>query len=412
LFKNLIQKKKQSIETFTFAKAPQPHADEQLSIRSHQAGNMPMKVTCDREKLQAAWQTAAAVAPARSPKPILQNVKFEVREQGAMLLATDLEIGVRVEVPSVEIESPGNAVLPVQRFGQILRESSDANLRIETDGQNIVVRGERSEFRLPAENPDEFPAVASFSESTYHEVPARLFKELVKRTVFATDNESSRYALGGVLLEMSAEEITAVGTDGRRLAKMVGAAKSVGGHQTGDNTTIVPTKAMQLIDRALSEADGDIQIAARPNDILVKSARATLYSRLVEGRFPKWRDVFPHRTGAHQIEMVVGPFHAAVRQAQIVVSEESRGVDFGFADGKCVLSGRAAEVGQSRVEMPISYDSEAVSITLDPRFLTDFLKVLDPESNFTLEIKDSESAAVCSTDDGYGYVIMPLARDR
>jgi DNA polymerase-3 subunit beta len=122
--------------------------------------------------------------------------------------------------------------------------------------------------------------------------------------------------------------------------------------------------------------------------------------------------VFPQRTAARQIEVVVGPFHAAVRQAAIVTSEESRGVDFTFADGKCVLSGRSAEVGQSRVEMPVSYDSDEVAITLDPRYLSDFLKVLDAEKNFTLEIKDSESAAVCTTDDGYGYVIMPLARDR
>ena len=371
-----------------------------------------MKVICEREKLLSAFQTAAAVAPARSPKPILQNVKLEVRDDSVTLMATDLEIGIRVEVAGVEVEVPGNAVLPIGRFNSILRESSDATLRIESDGQGILVRGERSEFRLPAENPDEFPAVATFSESKYHEMPARLFKELVRRTAFATDNESSRYALGGVLLELTGEQVTAVGTDGRRLAKMAGPAKSVGGHQTGDNTTIVPTKAMQLIDRALNDADAEVQIAARPNDILVKSPRATIYSRLVEGRFPKWRDVFPVRTNAQQFEVVVGPFHAAVRQAAIVTSEESRGVDFTFGEGKVVLSGRAAEVGQSRVEMPVSYDGEAVSITLDPRYMSDFLKVLDAEKNFTLEIKDAESAAVCTTDDGYGYVIMPLARDR
>ena len=76
-----------------------------------------------------------------------------------------------------------------------------------------------------------------------------------------------------------------------------------------------------------------------------------------------------------------------------------------------MLSGRAAEVGQSRVELPIAYDGPAISITLDPRYVSDFLKVLDPEKVITLEIKDAESAAVCTTDDGYGYVIMPLARD-
>lgn len=370
-----------------------------------------MKITCEREKLLSAFQTASAVAPSRSPKPILQNVKLEVRDGSAILMATDLEIGVRVEVPGVEVEAAGTAVLPINRFQSILRESSDASLRVETDGQNLVVSGQHSEFRLPAENPDEFPAVASFSESKYHEIPARLFKELIRRTIFATDNESSRYALGGVLLELGADQCVAVGTDGRRLAKMAGPGKSVGGHQTGDNTTIVPTKAMHLIERALTDADAEIQIAARSNDILVKSPRVTIYSRLVEGRFPRWRDVFPQR-GGKQIDLLVGPFHAAVRQAAIVTSDESRGVDFTFGGGKVLLSGRAADIGQSRVELPVPYDGEEVSITLDPRFLSDFLKVLDPGKSFTLELKDSESAAVCSTEDGYGYVIMPLARDR
>jgi DNA polymerase-3 subunit beta len=63
------------------------------------------------------------------------------------------------------------------------------------------------------------------------------------------------------------------------------------------------------------------------------------------------------------------------------------------------------------VELPIAYDGPAISIMLDPRYLSDFLKVLDPEKVVTIELKDAESAAVCTTDDGYGYVIMPLARD-
>ena len=192
------------------------------------------------------------------------------------------------------------------------------------------MRGERSEFKLPAENPQEFPAVAEFNEKSYHELSARLLRELIRRTIFATDNESSRYALGGVLLEMAADKITGVGTDGRRLAKMEVPATSVGGHQSGDSMTIVPTKAMQLIERALTDGDAEIQVAARANEVLVRSPRATIYSRLVEGRFPKWRDVFPQRTGAVKIELTVGPLYSAVRQAAIVTSEESRGVDFTF----------------------------------------------------------------------------------
>jgi DNA polymerase-3 subunit beta len=132
----------------------------------------------------------------------------------------------------------------------------------------------------------------------------------------------------------------------------------------------------------------------------------------VEGRFPKWRDVFPRRDDATSVQLSVGPLFAAVRQAAIVTSEESRGIDFTFSDGQLLLVARSAQAGQSRVELPIAYQGPAISITLDPRYVIDFLKVLDSENNFALEIKDAESAGVCTTEDGYGYVIMPLARER
>ena len=122
--------------------------------------------------------------------------------------------------------------------------------------------------------------------------------------------------------------------------------------------------------------------------------------------------MFPQRSDSAQIEMTVGPFFAAVRQAAIVTNDEHRGVDFTFGEGALVLAGNAAEVGESRVELPIAFDGAPIGITLDPRFLVDFLKTLDPEKSFTFDLVDSDSAAVAMVDDGYGYVIMPLARDR
>ena len=64
-----------------------------------------MKIRCNREQLFSAFQMAAAVAPTRSPKPILQNVKLETTAEGATLLATDLEIGIRIDVLGVESDN-------------------------------------------------------------------------------------------------------------------------------------------------------------------------------------------------------------------------------------------------------------------------------------------------------------------
>ena len=89
-----------------------------------------MKISCDREKLLHAFQTVAPVVPSRSPKQILQNVKLEVTDESAILMATDLDIGIRYEVAGVEVSAAGSAVLPVTRFGSILRESADTTFSI------------------------------------------------------------------------------------------------------------------------------------------------------------------------------------------------------------------------------------------------------------------------------------------
>lgn len=370
-----------------------------------------MKIRSPKEPLLAAVQTAASVVPARSPKPVLTNIKLEADPTSAMVSATDLEVGIRAAVEGVETLAPGAVLLPSSRLVAIVREAAAGTVfEIESDGTAVVVKSARSEFRLPVEDPLEFPSVASFPAGPSFELSTALVHELVRRTVFATDNESSRYALGGVLLELSGSGVIAVGTDGRRLAKMEGPCQVHGG-ELPDAQPIVPARAMQLVERSLGGADTPVHLAVRSGEILVKTGGTTISARQVDGRFPRWRDVFPERPDAIRVQVVAGPLLAAVRQAAIVTSEQSKGVDFSFEPGQLVLSGRSAESGESRIELPIDHAGQTVRIKLDPRFASDFLRVLDGGSTISIELADPQSACVCRTDDGYGYVIMPLAAD-
>ena len=88
------------------------------------------------------------------------------------------------------------------------------------------MRGQHAEFTLPIEDASLFPEVPDFAATSYHVIPAGDLKKLIRRTIFATDLESARYALGGVLIELTAESIAMVGTDGRRLARMVAPAEA------------------------------------------------------------------------------------------------------------------------------------------------------------------------------------------
>lgn len=372
-----------------------------------------MKSLCNREGLLAGFGMVSGVVPARSPKPILQNVKLVAdQDDGSILMATDLEVGIRYRVLGVKVDRAGSVILPTQKMQSILRTSTDEELAIESTDDQLIVRGLRAHFKMPTDDPDLYPEVPDFAANAYHVVAASDLKKLIRRTMFATDVESTRYALGGVLVELTSESITMVGTDGRRLAKMAAAAEAEGGAVSPSGNPVIPVKALKLIERNLDDDDPPVHIAIQSGtSVLVRTERAVIYSRLVEGRFPRYQDVFPTSVEV-KIPMEVGPLLSAVEQASIVTSEESRGVDFTFGEGVLKLTSQTADVGSSDVDLPISYDGKPVSITFDPRYLTDALKTLEPTASITAELIDHKNAAVFRTDDGYSYVVMPLTRER
>ena len=144
-----------------------------------------MKIKIDRESFLKVFQLAAAVAPSRSPKEILQNIKLEVSKTGSFLTATDTEVGVRLSVPNVVVEAAGKAVLPISRLNLILRETNDETLNLEVEDSKILVTGASSRFELQAQNPDEFPDVNQFDQKDYYEVDATVLKDLIRRTLYA-----------------------------------------------------------------------------------------------------------------------------------------------------------------------------------------------------------------------------------
>jgi len=374
-----------------------------------------MKARCRRKDLLAAFGMVSGVVPARSPKPILQNVKLVVDpDLGTTLMATDLEVGIRHKVYGVTAYEPGSVILPTNKMQSILSTSADAELDIETDGEHLLVNGLYARFRLPSEDPSLYPEVPDFAATSYHVVAASDLRKLIRRTMFATDIESTRYALGGVLIELDAESITMVGTDGRRLAKMSAPAEAENGALPPGGSPVIPVKALKLIDRNLDDPELSVHIAVQSGTaVLIRTSDqgAVIYSRLVEGRFPRYQDVFPTDVEV-KIPLDVALLRQAVEQASIVTSDESRGVDFRFAGETLTLSSQAADVGSSQVTMPIHYEGKEVDITFDPRYLTDALKTIDDDAMITAELIDHKNAAVFKTEDRYSYVVMPLTRDR
>src|SRR3954452_16216410 len=193
-----------------------------------------MKALCPREALLSACQLTSAAIPSKDLKPILKNLKAIAGDDRCTLIATDLEVGIRLDLQGLEILEPGEAILPAKKLIDILREARDDKLEIEADASACYVRGTQSslDFEMPSEDPALFPDFPTFNEERYHEITAGTLREMIQRTRLPAAYENQRYSMTGVLWAVDDEGARLVATDGRRLALARGVATASGGHST------------------------------------------------------------------------------------------------------------------------------------------------------------------------------------
>jgi DNA polymerase-3 subunit beta len=345
----------------------------------------------------------AASGASNQVKDVLGNVLIDATT--GRLEASNGETSLAVDFVADELHSQGTALLDPRRVGAILKESRSESVTIESDERSIEITTDEGSFNLQARNPSEFPRVAAI-EGKSIEVGSTGLLGALRRVDFATDVDSTRYQLGGVNFAASGERLELIATDGRRMAYS-GLDLHLGSDLEGGSAIIVPTKALGLVKRSLEGSEGFVGISVNKSSIQFKGDKVAIQTRLVEGRYPNWQSVIP-TANSIEFRFLAGPFMQAVRQASVTAEQESRGVVFSFGDGSCKIAAKAADVGRSQVSVPLE-TPEAFEITMDFRFVLDWLQSLDKTDQVSLWCKDPARPTLWVSGESK-YVIMPMNR--
>jgi DNA polymerase-3 subunit beta len=370
-----------------------------------------MIVTCQREGLLNACQIVGVAVPARTTMPVYQNIKAIAEGDTLTLMGTDLEVGIRYELRGLHIEEPGQAIWPVTRLQAILRETPDSEVKLDSDERRTRVKTTASDYEMPAEDPASFADIAGFPEGEKHyELAAGDLQRMIRRTLFAAAKDEGKYAMRGVLWEVVDQTAKLVATDSRRLAVASGPCAIHGEGEMKGQSHLVPPKAMQLLDRILSDGDAaqPVQVCLRANDALFRTEKAVIYSRLVEGRFPPYQNVVPKKSN-FKIFLLPQEFLSTIRQAAIMTDDESKRIIFQFAPGKLTLSAQGSTTGKSKVVQNLpDFTGPEISINFDPLYLTEMLRAIDSPEPIQLDLVDPERPAVFHSGEDYLYLVVPL----
>lgn len=355
-------------------------------------------VTIPKAELLEALTAVGRAVQSRGPRPILQNVRIG----DGLITGTDLE--VRIDRTIGEVCEP--FLVPHERLLAIVRAATGDTVKLTQKDSTVIVQCGSGKWTLPTEDVAEYPTWEPADLKAVCRLPADQFARAARATTYATDTESSRYALGAVLIEVKDGNPTWVATDGRRLAMV----ETETDQAVDDSQTLVPSRVLDIV-AGMATGDGSVQIEANAKEVRFDLEGTTVTGTLIDGRFPRWRDVVGDAQGTASV-LNVPELLAAVRSAAIVTSEQSKGIELVWTSGKLVLSGRSAEYGESTVKCDIVSAGTTSQTKLDPRYLAEFLRSIpaDEEPQVDVYATDPQSRVLLKCGP-YTGVIMPLAAE-
>ena len=366
-----------------------------------------MKLTINKDQLINGLQAVQGVAGSRTSMAVLFNVLLRADQNKLELTASDLDITISTVVEA-KVEKAGATTVPAKKFFSIAREMPTQEIRIEVDDRNqCSISSGSSYFKIHGLSADEYPPMPVFSDEKKIVLPQEMIKNLFRKTAYAVSNDAGRFVLNGIFCSIKESKIVMVATDGRRLAL---AEENLEISQGMNTEFILPTKAISELSRLIQNT-GQVEIINNLNQVSFvlideNGGRTSLYTKLIEGTYPNYRQVIPSEN-KERIPIGREEFLQALKRAEIMTTDKSNSVKITFTKNNLSITSNAPEVGEGRESMAVNYQGNEISVAFNPGFLMDPLKALENDEVF-LEITDELSPGVLKINGPFLYVIMPM----
>src|SRR5581483_12507321 len=124
-----------------------------------------MELVIERAVLQSSLSLVQGIVERRNTVPILGHVLLDPNGSNLRLAATDLEVGIRTEVPC-RVDKKGSITLNARKLFEIVREAEGAEVSFKSlDNDWVELRCGRARFTLIGLDPRNFPAMPTHAKT-------------------------------------------------------------------------------------------------------------------------------------------------------------------------------------------------------------------------------------------------------
>lgn len=363
-----------------------------------------MKIECELEKIKNAIYQTEKITGKNLTLPILSSILLIASNKILKLRATNLSLGVEVEIPA-KVEKEGILAVSGSTLAGIFSNiNQKENVFLEEENGNLLIKTKKSKIKLKGQSFEDFPTIPRISGNTF-EINSKKLIEGIKSVYYSSSPSDIKPEISSVYMYLNENELIFVSTDSFRLAEKKIKTKNLE-EMSG---ILIPFKNIAEILRVFGDFSGDIKICFNKNQISFSADNIYLTSRIIDGVFPDYQQIIP-KNSETQIIVLKQDLLNALKLSN-VFSDKFNQINLLVKPKEKIfeLSSQNSEIGENKTQLDAALTGEEVELSFNYRYFLDCFQSINSDS-ISIKLNQPNKPIVVSgvSDNSFLYLIMPM----
>lgn len=368
-----------------------------------------MKIECSKNRLQKGIGLCERVVSHNLSLPILKNVLLETNKNQITLKATNLDIGIEINIPAKVDEKITTSFNPGVLSNFLTNLKDEDKIFINLDNENLHIETEFTNTLIKSESSEDFPNIPQVKDVDSVNIPVEDFVYGIKSVLYAATVSDIKPEIASVYIYKLENNLVFVATDSFRLAEKKVVIKS---NIDDFKSIIIPVRNAGEIIKIFENEVDEIKISSNNNQISLWTGNTHFTSRLIDGVYPDYNQIMP-KTFKTTIEIDKNKFIQSLKLTNIF-SNNFNQIKIKVLKDKQQLSleSENADRGKNTTVINCKINGSDFEAYYNVKYILDYFNTSNNTNEVILGLNEQNKPLhIKGLDkDNFSYIIMPVNR--
>lgn len=378
-----------------------------------------MHIKVNRQNFLLAIRTVEKSVKENKIKPILSCIYAKVKGNKIYFTGTNLDTTIKTSIDVNEVTREGEVAFYYSIIDEYLKEIKDEFVILRVENGNILfIETEDSTTEYDVFNPEDYPNTFEnviLNENNFKfEMPSQELVNIFEKVLFSADTPDN-IAMNCIRIESIAKYLHFVSTNTYRLTFL---KKNID-KDIQDFSVSVPADTISSLIKIIKGLDNEvIKVYKEDAHLYFQYKDTMIITKLIELRFPNYADILANISYDKKLFINNEKLTNLLKRILIfsrsnAESKYSSTYEFKTNEenqNKMSISA-LNEIARINEELDVNFEGENLKISLNSKYLLEFIQNIPKEKELVLEFMYSNSAVKVyeKDNDEYIYILMPLA---